>query len=189
MAVLLKVAVAACLVGVPGALAAQVRPMSAEVPSGSRTPAARTEAMGWYRELQQISTRLQAAHDRALRDPALRQARQAFMEALDRAMDRIDPDLPRLLVRAQQVGAQMAAARDRRDGRALEALDREMAQIQARFMNARAAALSQPAIAEQARRYEDALRRGMMRVEPLTEQLLSRSDELKRRLKNALSQE
>jgi hypothetical protein len=66
-------------------------------------------------------------------------------------------------------------------------LERELAQIQARFMRVRATVLRQPDIARQAHAYEEQLRQRMIAIEPLTENLLSRSGDLQRLLQSALS--
>jgi hypothetical protein len=65
----------------------------------------------------------------------------------------------------------------------------EKAQIQARSMRVRGSVLRQPDIAQQARAYEEQLRRRMIQIEPLTENLLDRSRELQRLLQSALGAE
>ncbi len=174
----------------PVAAAAQVRPMGVEVPStrGLAPPSgARQSVINWYGELQGISGHMQRVHDRALQDPALRQSRDRLMSLIQAAMDRTDPDLPRLYARVGQLDAEMNQARARNDAARFQALEMEKAQIQARFMRVRGSVLRQPEIAQQARAYEDLLRRRMIQIEPLTENLLNRSRELQRLLQEALS--
>ncbi|HEX2080250.1 MAG TPA: hypothetical protein VHG08_21285 [Longimicrobium sp.] len=186
-------ALAAAVTTLPLTAVAQVqqRPTATEVP-GTRSMAppragARENVINWYGELQSISRHLQRVHDNALRrDPALRQARERFVQAMQRAMDAADPDLPRLAERAERMPAEMEAARRRGDVDRMQALERESAQIQARFMRVRAAVLNQPDIARQAHAYEEMLRRRMVQLEPLTESLLARSAELQRLLQSAL---
>jgi hypothetical protein len=176
----------------PLAAAAQVRPMATEVPSSrslAPAPTARESVINWYGELQSISGHLQRVHDRALQDPALRQARDRLMAGIQQAMDRADPELPRLYTRVGQIQQEMDAARTRNDPARFQALEMEQAQIQARFMRVRGTVLRQPEIARQARAYEEQLRRRMIQIEPLTENLLSRSTELQRLLQAALSAE
>lgn len=174
----------------PLAAAAQVRPMATEVPSarGLAPPAgARESVINWYGELQSISGHMQRVHDRALQDPALRQARDRLMSVIQGAMDRADPELPRLYTRVGQIQVEMDAARARNDPARFQALEMEQAQIQARFMRVRGTVLRQPDIAQQVRAYEEQLRRRMIQIEPLTDNLLSRSRELQRLLQQALS--
>lgn len=179
---------------VPLAAAAQVRPqpMDAEVPStrGLAPPrGARESVINWYGELQNISAHMRRVHDRALTDPALRQGRDRLMRLIQDAMDRADPELPRLFTRMGQLQAEMDAARARNDAPRFQSLEMEQAQIQARFMRVRSSVLRQPDIARQARAYEELLRQRMIQIEPLTENLLNRSRELQRLLQQAISAE
>jgi hypothetical protein len=174
----------------PLAAAAQVRPMSTEVPATrvlAPAPGARESVINWYGELQSISAHMQRVHDRALADPALRGARDRLMRIIQDAMDRADPELPRLFTRMGQIQAEMDAARTRSDAPRFQALEMEQAQIQARFMRVRSTVLRQADIARQARGYEEQLRQRMIQIEPLTENLLSRSGQLQRLLQDALS--
>lgn len=174
----------------PVAGAAQVRPMATEVPSMRKlapAPGARESVINWYGELQSISGHMQRVHDRALADPALRGARERLMRIIQDAMDRADPELPRLFTRMGQVQTEMEAARARGDAPRFQALEMEQAQIQARFMRVRSTVLRQADIARQARGYEELLRQRMVLIEPLTENLLARSTELQRLLQETLS--
>ncbi|MBW3572978.1 MAG: hypothetical protein KY467_17925, partial [Gemmatimonadetes bacterium] len=146
-------ALAAVVTALPLTAAAQVRPMAAEVPGTRSTKpedAARESVINLYGELQSISNHLQRVHDRALADASLARAREQLMVAVQRAMDAADPDLPRLAARVERMPAEVAAARARGDAERLSALERELAQIQARFMRVRATVLRQPEIARQA---------------------------------------
>jgi hypothetical protein len=183
-------ALAVVLTLTPLAAAAQVRPMSTEVPSARKlapAPGARESVINWYGELQSISAHMQRVHDRALADPALRGARDRLMRIIQDAMDRADPELPRLFTRMERIQAEMDAARSRNDAPRFQALEMEQAQIQARFMRVRSTVLRQADIARQARGYEELLRQRMIQIEPLTENLLSRSGQLQRLLQDALS--
>lgn len=185
-------ALAAVVTALPLTAAAQVqpRPMGAELP-GTRSmkpsDTARESVINWYGELQSISAHLQRVHDRALRDPALARARDQLMLAIQHAMDAADPELPRLAQRVERMPGEVQAARQRGDTDRLGMLERELAQIQARFMRVRADVLRQPEIARETRAYEERLRARMIQIEPLTENLLSRSGELQRLLQGAIS--
>ncbi|HST62795.1 MAG TPA: hypothetical protein VLK84_29080 [Longimicrobium sp.] len=183
-------ALAAFVALTPLAAAAQVRPMATEVPAMRKlapAPGARESVINWYGELQSISAHMQRVHDRALMDAALRGARDRLMRVIQDAMDRADPELPRLFTRMGQVQTEMEAARTRNDAARFQALEMEQAQIQARFMRVRSTVLRQADIARQARGYEELLRQRMVLIEPLTENLLARSTELQRLLQEALS--
>jgi hypothetical protein len=184
-------ALAVAATTLPLTAAAQVRPMATEVP-GTRSMAppragARESVINWYGELQGISRHLQRVVDTALqRDPALRQARDRFVQSVERAMNAADPELPRLAQRVPRMRVEMEAAQRRGDVNRVQALERENAQLQARFMRVRGTALNQPDIARQAHAYEEMLLRRMVQIEPLTETLLARSGELQRLLQSAL---
>jgi uncharacterized protein YecE (DUF72 family) len=186
---------AAALVAVvsilPLTAAAQVRPrpMATQAPpSRTAAPAERESVSNWYGELQGLSNHLRRVHDQALRDPGLAQAREQLTTAIQRAMDAADPELPRLAARVQRMPAEIAAARQRGDTDRIPALERELAQIQARFVRVRSDVLRQPAIARQAHAYEERLRQRMIQIEPLTEALLARTGELQRLIQDALPQ-
>lgn len=184
-------ALAAIVSIVPLAAGAQVRPMATEAPRSrgvAAADAARESVINWYGELQGISSHLQRVHDRALRDPALAQARDQLMVSVQRAMDAADPELPRLAARVDRMAAEADDARRRGDSDRMSTLERELAQIRARFMRVRADVLRQPDIARQAHAYEERLRRRMIQIEPLTEDLLTRTGELQRLIQSALPQ-
>jgi hypothetical protein len=185
------VALAAVVTAVPLTAAAQVRPMATEVPGSRKIEApgagARESVINWYGELQSISSHLRRVHERALQDPSLAQARDQLMGAVQRAMEAADPDLPRLAARVERMPGEVTDARRRGDAERLVVLERELAQIQARVIRVRSAVLRQPDIARQAHAYEERLRQRMIQIEPLTENLLSRSDALQHLLQSALS--
>lgn len=164
----------------PGALAAQFRPAETRVP----TPAAGAgaEAREWYNELQRISTRLQQAHGRAMQDARLRTAQETLMRDFKAAMLRADPALDSLAGRVKEMEREAVGAQQRGDRARLQTLQRELARIQTRFVNAQKAATEQPAIAQRSRAFETQLRTRMLQVEPQTDQLLERANELRSRL-------
>ena len=185
-------ALAAFVAFTPLVAAAQVRErsMATEVPSSYKLAPgadARESVISWYGELQSISGHMQRVHERALQDPALRGARDRLMAVIQQAMDRADPELPRLYARVGQIQQEMDAARARNDAARFQAMEMEQAQIQARFMRVRGTVLRQADIARQARAYEEQLRQRMILIEPLTENLLARSTELQRLLEDALT--
>jgi predicted nucleic acid-binding Zn-ribbon protein len=181
-----SVVFAAFLALMPFALAAQqARPATARTPA----PTASDQVRAWYSELQQISVRLQGAHARALEDQQLRTQQAAFMRMVKEEMDRADPALAGLAERVQRLEGEARAAAERGDQARLQALEREFAQIQARFINVETAVLQLPAVASAAQAYEQALRRRMVTVEPQVDQLLARTRELQGLLQRALGQQ
>lgn len=192
-------ALAACLALFALPAAAQVRPMSAEAPPSAAARAVapldagigetRESVISWYGELQRIAAHLQWVHERALLDPALQASRDALMQAVQEAMDRADPRLAALAERAERIPAEHEAATRRGDGARAQALHREMAQIQARFLNVESQVLRLPEIRRRSQIYEQLLRHRMTTIEPLIDQLLERSTALQRRLQDALGRQ
>jgi hypothetical protein len=187
-------ALAACLTLAALPAAGQVRPMSADAPPAaarSVVPRGGTaeSVITWYGELQRIAAHLQWVHDRALQDPALQDARATLMHAVQAAMDRADPELARLAARAARLPVEHEDASRRGDGARAQALHREMAQIQARFMNVEAAVLRTPEIRRRSRAYEQLLRERMLAIEPGVDALLERSAALQRLLQDALGRQ
>ena len=146
----------------------------------------RESVLEWYGELQRIGMRLQQVHDQALADGDLRGRRERLLRQVQQAMETTDPALPSLALRAEQIPGEMSQARQRGDVSRMGSLDRELAQILARFMNVQQQVQRQPGIARQIQEYEELLRRAMIRIEPLTDRLLARSTELQELLQQYL---
>ncbi len=165
------------VLALPAAAAAQ-KQIDARVPVSP----SRNEARAWYAELQDVAQRLQQVHRRALEDPALREAHRAVGAALQQAVHRIDPGLERLTSRYEALQAEMQRAQQTGDAARASAVWREMEPLAARFQAAHERAVREPAMAARIRAYEAQLRREMLRVEPATEQLVERGQELKDRI-------
>jgi len=165
---------------VPAALIAQARPTTVRPSTPSATAAA--EARTWVNELQRISARLQAAHNRAMQDVQLRTAYESMSRDVKAAMQRHDPGLDPLATRVRAIQVEGADAQQRGDRTKLRQLNAELSQIQARFMAAQQAVMRQPAIAQRARTLEELLHTRMLQVEPETDRLMERGKELQARL-------
>ncbi|HEU4451774.1 MAG TPA: hypothetical protein VFR81_01905 [Longimicrobium sp.] len=181
---LTRAAMAAALLALPATtLAAQARTTAARPATPSSTAAA--NARTWLNELQRISARLQAAHNRAMQDAALRTAQESFMRDVKVAMQRVDPGLDGMATRVRAIQTEGAAAQQRGDRARLRTLNQELSQIQARFMTAQQAVMRQPAMAARAAQLEQQLHGRMLQVEPETDQLIERGKELQARLARA----
>jgi hypothetical protein len=181
--------IALSAVAVPAMLVAQAtRPAGARAPA-TPSAAASAETRGWMDELQRISARLQAAHNRAMQDAQLRAQQEALMRDAKNAMLRTDPGLDAAADRVKAMEAEALTAQQRGDRARLMTLRNELAQIQRRFVAAQNSAMQQPAIAQRARAFETQLRARMLQVEPQTDQLLERANELRNRLLRATLQQ
>jgi hypothetical protein len=180
---LTRAALAAALLALPATLEAQARTTAARPATPSSAAAA--NARTWLNELQRISARLQAAHNRAMQDDALRTAQETFMRDVKVAMQRVDPGLDGMATRVRAIQAEGAAAQQRGDRARLRTLNQELSQVQARFMTAQQAVMRQPAMARRAAVLEQQLHTRMLQVEPETDQLIERGKELQARLARA----
>lgn len=181
-------AIAASVLALPGALAAQAnRPMTARPPTPSATAEANMRA--WATELRQISARLQAAHNRVMQqNPQIRTAQEAFMRDVKAAMQRQDPGLDALARRVEQMQAEGTAAQQRGDRARVQQLQTELLRIQQRFAQAQQQVMQQPAIKQRAQQIEQQLHAAMLRAEPETDRLMARGKELNDRLMRARQQ-
>lgn len=182
-------ALALAALALPAAVHAQQRTVDARVPaSAARAPAAasRDAARAWYGELQQIGTRLQAAHERALaNDARLRSTQQALYNDIKRLMEDADPGLAPLASRVQAIEAEARRAREAGNRDRLRTLATEASQIQGRFLAVQSRVMSQTAIATRMRSYETQLHQRMLEAEPQLDRLLARSRELQTNLAQA----
>ena len=174
------------LVALPAVLSAQAaaRPgvTRASVPAATPT---REQARAMMTELQTIATRLQNIHSRAMRTGDLAATQTTLMRDIKTAMERQDPGLPALADRVKALETEARTAQERKDTPRVQAIAREFATIQSRFMRAQQAVMKQPAIAARARAFDDRLHRQMLAADPQTDQLLARSRQLQASLQRA----
>jgi len=164
----------------PSALGAQAaRPVNARATAPAGASASARDLIA---EMQRIQARLQSVHNQVMQDPALRTAQESFMRDVKAAMLRVDPGLDAAARRVEGMQQQVVAAQQRRDARAMQQLNTELAPIQQRFMRAQEQVMRQPAIAARARQLEAQLHQRMLRVEPDTDRLLERGKQLQARL-------
>lgn len=162
----------------------QVRP-TAGAPA---LTAEQREMQAWYAELQQIGARLQAAHARAMQDPALRARQEALARDFRAAVLRVDPGLAGVEGRARTMEAEARRAQQAGDQASFMKLMEEARQIEIRIMNAQKKLLEDPAFAGRVRAFETELRKKMVEVEPQTPQLIARAELLQGKLMQAMRQ-
>lgn len=130
-------------------------------------------------EITRIEDALAEIESRALRDPELRQQDQVLGEALMDAMIEADPGLPAAarsltLLRERHQGAVRAGDTD-----AARSLGLRIEAIEQRYLQAQAAALRRPSLAERVDRFNTLLRRRMIQTDDAAERLLRRYAELR----------
>jgi Skp family chaperone for outer membrane proteins len=179
---ILSAAALSAAILLPAALGAQAaRPVNARATAPAAAGAS-SSAREMMAEMQRIQARLQAVHNQVMQDPALRTAQESLMRDVKAAMLRADPGLDAAARRVEAMQQQVIAAQQRRDMRALQQLNTELAPIQQRFMRAQEQVMRQPGIATRARQLETQLHQRMLRVEPDTDRLLERGKQLQARL-------
>lgn len=174
------------LIALPAALSAQTRPTPTRVAAPAATPS-REQARAMMAELRTIAARLQGIHSRAMRTGDLSATQATLMRDIKAAMERQDPELPRLATRVKAMEAEARAAEARNDVARKQALAREFATIQGRFMRAQQTVMKQPDIARRASAFDARLHRQMVAADPQTDQLLARSRQLQAGLQRALA--
>lgn len=179
-------ALAFALAVFPMALSAQARPTATRVAAPAANPS-REQSRAQMAELRTIAARLQGIHARAMRTGDLTATQATLMRDIKAAMERQDPELPRLATRVKAMEAEARAAETRNDGPRKQALAREFTAIQARFMRAQQTVMRQPDIARRARAFDYRLHRQMVAADPQTDQLLARSRQLQASLQRALA--
>lgn len=158
--------IALALMALPAALAAQEAPAAPE----QQVPA-RTEA-------QQIQARLQEIQARALQDPALQAAQDSIGTEMTATMERVDPTFKAQAGRAEALKAEVAAAQQAGDNAKLNQLAAEAEQLQQGFATARQRAMQDPQMAERIQAFQQRIVARMVEVEPETQALLARLQEL-----------
>jgi hypothetical protein len=171
--------IALCLA--PAALAAQQ-------PAPSTTPPPTPEVQGWITEIQQIEQRLGLIQQRAMEDPALRQAQTQLNEAIITALRQAGPETAADLRRVETIQPELRAAQESGDQAQLQRLVTEAQQLQERLMQAQMRVIGQPQIAAQAEAFQTRLQARMVEVEPAAETLLQRFTTLQAQILAAMQE-
>jgi chromosome segregation ATPase len=143
------------------------------------------QMQAWFTELQQVGARIQAAQARALADEALSARHRALGAEIEAAVIRLDPSLAQLPQRVQELEAQLRDAYEKRDQARFQQLAQQGQQLEARFAQVRAQALTQGDLANRVRAFEADLEKKMLEAEPELPRLMERGRELQARLEAA----
>jgi hypothetical protein len=130
-------------------------------------------------EITRIEGALAEIEARALRDPELRRMDQALGEALMDAMIAADPGLPAAARRLTHLRERHQGAVRAGDADAARSLGLRIEAIEQRYLQAQAAALRRPSLAERVDRFNTLLRRRMIQTDAAAERLLQRYAELR----------
>jgi hypothetical protein len=130
-------------------------------------------------EITRIEGALAEIESRALRDPELRQQDQVLGEALMDAMIAADPGLPAAAKSLTHLRERHQGAVRAGDADAARSLGLRIEAIEQRYLQAQAAALRRPSLAERVDRFNTLLRRRMIQTDDAAERLLRRYAELR----------
>lgn len=168
----LRVALVAAAAVVPAHLSAQ----QPGTPAPAQAPA--PTAANPQAEIQQIQTRLHDLQTRVLAEPAFRAAQDSVGNALTATMERVDPNYKAAAARAITLKQDVAAATAAKDNAKLNQLAAEAGQLQQTFASARERAMQDPEMQGRIKAFQQRIVARMNEVDPQTQQLLARLQEL-----------
>lgn len=168
----LRVALVAAAVIVPAHLSAQQTGTPAPAPV--QAPAA-TDPQA---EIQQIQTRLRDLQVRVLAEPVFKAAQDSVGDALTATMERLDPNYKAAAARTITLKQDVAAAQAARDNAKLTQLATEAGQLQQTFATDRERAMQDPEMQTRIKAFQQRILTRMNEIDPQTQQLLARLQEL-----------
>jgi chromosome segregation ATPase len=163
------------------ALVAVLAPAAASAQQGDPTQLP-PEAQELIAELQQLQAQIQPIQQQALQDPEIQAAQEKLGEDVQAAMAEEDPAVPEHIERLETVIASAQAAQAEEDEARMAELVAEAQQIEQRLQAAQTKALELPEIAPRVEAFQKQLQAKMVEVEPESESLLERFEELNDRL-------
>jgi hypothetical protein len=136
-------------------------------------------------ELQQIRQQLERIEVQALEsDEALQQRQEEVQDLVIETMLEIDPDMEAKFERMESLQAEFQAAQEAEDMERIQALMAEAQELQQGFMEAQARAMERPNVVRAIEGFRDDLIAKMHEVEPETERLIARAEELAAKLQS-----
>lgn len=163
-------------------LMAAVLTLFAAAPALAQQPAQpqmSDSAQALMMEMQQVQQKLAQIQQKALeQSPALQQQRESLKQTVEDAMREDNPQIDQKLDRMQELRSDLQAAQQAEDGQQVQQLMTEARQIQQEVQQAQAQAMEREDIAEELDAFQDRMIEEMKKVDPETEQLLARMEEL-----------
>lgn len=172
------IAVAAALF-VPAVVSAQQGVPGVQLPA---------EAEGLIAEMEQIQAQLQPIQLQVMQDPEVQSAQESLGEQVEAAMAQIDPTTPQRIERLQSLASEAQAAQQAQDEQKMTEIITEAQQIEQQLQATQAAALESPGLAAEIDRFQTQVQAKMMEIDPQTESLIDRFEELDRQLTALLRQ-
>ncbi|MEX2610748.1 MAG: hypothetical protein WEA24_12435 [Gemmatimonadota bacterium] len=166
------------------ALVALMAPAAVSAQGGGMDPTQQLppEAQELIAELQQLQAQIQPIQQQALADPEIQAAQEKLGADVQEAMAEQDPEVPQHIERLETLIAGAQAAQAEQDQTRMAELVAEAQQIEQRLQAAQTEALELPEIAPRVEAFQQQLKDKMVEVDPESETLLKRFEELNERL-------
>lgn len=133
-------------------------------------------------ELQQVNRQLAGIQQRAMQDPELQQEQADTEETVIAAMTELDPEAQEKIDRIEELQGEVRAAQEEGDQQEIGSLLQEQRQLQQSLQQTQARAMRQEDVAASIESFRESLVAAMMEVDPQTEELLERQEELQAEL-------
>lgn len=175
MPVLRTLFTALALLAVPlASVAGQALPAQPEVPDTVRV---------LYGEIQELQQRLESIQMEAFEQhPALDTQRQEVEQFVTDAMVGADPDVEEQMERLPRLQQELVAAQQAQDTAKLREVVMEGRQIQGELTRIRDATMQQEDVQERVNAFRESLLVAMREVDPATDQVVGRIEEMARKL-------
>lgn len=146
------------------------------------------EAQEMIAELQEVQAALQPIHQQAMQDPEVQALQQSLSADIRDKMTELAPSTPDRMARLQALMQQGQAAQAEQDQAALAEIATEARAIEQELQAAQVEALQSPEIAPRVEAFEAELLEKMQEIDPETDALIERAQELDAKLAAMLGQ-
>lgn len=133
-------------------------------------------------EFQEIQMQLEQIEQQALQDPELQQQRMQLQELVVEAIHREDPEAEQKMERMEELQDELHEAQEAGEQAEVQALVNELTQIQGSLEEARIRVMQDSQVQREAEEFRQALVAEMREIDPQTDQLLERLEELQMEL-------
>lgn len=146
------------------------------------------EAQELITELQEVQASLQPIHQQAMQDPEVQASQQSLSADIRDKMTELAPSTPDRMARLQELMQQGQAAQAEQDQAAVAEIAAEAQAIEQELQATQVEALQSPEIAPRVEAFEAELLETMQAIDPETDSLIERAQELDARLAALLGQ-
>lgn len=146
------------------------------------------EAQEMIAELQEVQAALQPIHQQAIQDPEVQALQQSLSADIRDKMTELAPSTPDRMARLQALMQQGQAAQAEQDQAALAEIATEARAIEQELQATQVEALQSPEIAPRVAAFEAELLEKMQEIDPQTDALIERAEELDAELAAMLGQ-